>query len=155
MPRPPARRLAQIVSCLCASAFSVVAMLYTEGELARAELPITPEVARESPRFVAAASVGPVRPRGEPARSATTPGGEAAPLVAPDFTGKRLSVARREARALGIVLVARDPYGERVEPRFASYYRVKKQLTAPGAPLARGDAVQVRVRELPGAALGY
>jgi hypothetical protein len=32
---------------------------------------------------------------------------------------------------------------------------VKKQLTQVGARLSPGDSVQVRVRELPGVAMGY
>jgi hypothetical protein len=155
VPQPFASRLALIVSSLCGSALAVATMLYAEGELARAELALTPEVAQESPRFVAAATVGSTLPRDVPARSATTSRAEPAPLVVPDFTGKRLSVARREARALGLKLVARDAYGDRILPEFAGYYRVKKQLTQVGTRLAPGDTVQVRVRELPGAALGY
>ena len=76
-------------------------------------------------------------------------------LVAPDFTGKRLSIARREARKLGLKLVARDEYGNRVPPESAQYYRVRKQKTEAGTELAEGDTIELRVREVAAFASGY
>jgi len=81
--------------------------------------------------------------------AAAEPAGEARPsLTVPDFKGKRLSVARREGRKLGLVISARDDYGQRVAADVAPYYRVRRQLTEAGALVDPGAAVEVRVREL-------
>ena len=69
-----------------------------------------------------------------------------APIV-PDFKGKRLSAARREARALGLTILARNDEGQAVSSELAAYYRVRRQLTLAGAAVAPGATVEVRVRE--------
>jgi len=80
-----------------------------------------------------------------PAGSALAPAAPA--LSVPDFKGKRLSIARREARALGIVILARNDEGQRVSGEVAPYYRVRRQLTLAGAAVEPGATVEVRVRE--------
>jgi len=103
------------------------------------------------------AGTGSSRPRSlsltdtiEPSRS-QAPAPEAAPpasaLSVPDWKGKRLSIARREARALGITILARDDEGQRVSSDVAPYYRVRRQLTLAGAAVAPGATVEVRVRD--------
>jgi hypothetical protein len=79
-----------------------------------------------------------------------------AALVVPDWKGKRLSVARREARKLGFNVKAVDESGEPVAASEASAYRVRRQLTPAGTEVQPGDDVEVRVREIfLGAAEGY
>jgi hypothetical protein len=75
--------------------------------------------------------------------------------VVPDLKGKRLSVARHEARKLGLVVTARDDYGERIDWDEARYYRVRRQLTMVGTSVAPGSAIEVRVRLMGEAASGY
>jgi hypothetical protein len=157
-PCPPRlRRLALLGGGLCLSALAVAALLFVERELARAELALLPDFAHEAVRAppplpaLAASTEEAPAPATEPGRAEPA---QAAPLLVPDFTGKRLSVARREARALGLKLVARDAYGERISADVAAYYRVRKQLTAAGTPLSPGDVVQVRVRDA-AVAMGY
>jgi hypothetical protein len=123
-------------------------MLYSEGQLARAELVLEPEVLQQAPRFVALATITTESPQ-------TPRSAEPAALSMPDFTGKRLSTARKEAKALGLKLVARDAYGDRIEPDFAAFYRVRKQLTQVGAHVKPGDIVHVRVRDIPLPASDY
>ena len=79
-----------------------------------------------------------------------------ATLIVPDWKGKRLSVARREARKLGFNVKAVDDSGERVAASEASAYRVRRQLTQAGTEVQPGADVEVRVREIfLGAAEGY
>src|SRR5688572_25092033 len=54
-PSSPRRRLALIVGSLCCSALALTALLYTESQLARAELLLSPDTPHETARFVAAA----------------------------------------------------------------------------------------------------
>jgi hypothetical protein len=65
----------------------------------------------------------------------------------PDFKGKRLSVAQREARALGLAILARNDVGGRVPPEQAPFFRVRRQLTPAGASVQAGATVELRVRE--------
>jgi hypothetical protein len=76
-------------------------------------------------------------------------------LVVPDWKGKRLSVARREARKLGFNVKAIDENGDPVGAAEASSYRVRRQVTQAGTEVQPGDDVEVRVREIVGAAEGY
>jgi hypothetical protein len=76
-------------------------------------------------------------------------------LTVPDWKGKRLSVARREARKLGFTVAAVDENGEAVPADVASSYRVRRQLTAAGSPIEPGTEVQLRVREIYDSAAGY
>jgi hypothetical protein len=76
-------------------------------------------------------------------------------LTVPDWKGKRLSVARREARKLGFNIAAFDEEGERVPANLGSGYRVRRQLTAAGTPIAPGGDVELRVREVYDAPSGY
>jgi len=79
-----------------------------------------------------------------------------AALIVPDWKGKRLSVARREARKMGFNVKAVDESGEPVPASEASAYRVRRQLTQAGTEVQPGDDVEVRVREIfLGAAEGY
>lgn len=104
-----------------------------------------------------------------PTKSTSTPTPAAAPaalpssartdadttLTVPDWKGKRLSVARREARKLGFNVAAFDEEGERVPANRGSGYRVRRQLTAAGTPIAPGADVELRVREVYDTPSGY
>jgi hypothetical protein len=72
---------------------------------------------------------------------------DASPVI-PDFKGKRLTAVRREARKLGMFVVAHDAGGDQVDPDMAAMYRVRRQLTAAGSPVRPGTAVEVDVREI-------
>ena len=76
-------------------------------------------------------------------------------LTVPDWKGKRLSVARREARKLGFNVAAFDEEGERVPANLGSGYRIRRQLTAAGTPIAPGADVELRVREVYDTPSGY
>jgi len=81
--------------------------------------------------------------------------GQGAVLV-PDFVGKRYAVARREAKALGIKVSARDDYGERVPASVAHLYRVTSQSVAAGSSLPAGGQLAFQVREpVTGYSMGY
>jgi hypothetical protein len=90
------------------------------------------------------------------AAAAATSTDRAAGLTVPDWKGKRLSVARREARKLGFNVKAVDENGDPVGAADASAYRVRRQLTQAGTEVQPGADVEVRVREIfLGAAEGY
>lgn len=76
-------------------------------------------------------------------------------LTVPDWKGKRLSVARREARKLGFSITAFDEEGGRVPANLGSGYRVRRQLTAAGTPIEPGAEVELRVREVYDTPSGY
>ena len=67
----------------------------------------------------------------------------------PNWKGKRLSLARREARNLGLKVTAVDESGETVPAVMAGIYRVRRQLAQ------TGEAVQFVVREIVDTASGY
>jgi hypothetical protein len=76
-------------------------------------------------------------------------------LTMPDWKGKRLSVARREARKLGFTVAALDASDAPVPADMAAMYRVRRQLTKAGTPVASGATIEVRVREIAETAEGY
>ena len=92
-----------------------------------------------------------------PGAAAGAPAGvvEAATLLTvPDFKGKRLSVAMRDARKLGLV-VAGTENGERIRGDEASGYRVRRMLTKPGTEVEPGSVIKVAVREIASMGEGY
>ena len=76
-------------------------------------------------------------------------------LTMPDWKGKRLSVARREARKLGFTVAAVDADDAPIPADMAARYRVRRQLTKAGTPVEPGATVEVRVREIAETAEGY
>lgn len=76
-------------------------------------------------------------------------------IEVPDFKGKRLSQVMRKAKELGLRVLARDEYGNRITAQDAVYYRVQKQLTAAGSELLPKGQIAVRVREMVEYAAGY
>jgi hypothetical protein len=75
-------------------------------------------------------------------------------LTVPDFKGKRLSVAMRDARKLGLK-VRGEADGERIFADEASGYRVRRQATAAGTEVPPGTVIDVAVREVVVAGSGY
>jgi hypothetical protein len=80
---------------------------------------------------------------------------DAGTVTLPDWKGKRLSVAMRAARKLGLTVSAVDETGQAVTADMASEYRVRRQLTKAGTALEPGAGVEVRVREIAEPAMGY
>jgi hypothetical protein len=79
----------------------------------------------------------------------------AAPLLTvPDFKGKRLSVAMREARKLGLAVRGAED-GEWIPAIDASAYRVRRQSTKPGTEVEPGTVIRVGVREIASLGQGY
>jgi hypothetical protein len=76
-------------------------------------------------------------------------------LTVPDWKGKRLSVARREARKLGLHIKATDDSGEEIPANVASRYRVRVHFTAAGAQVEPGAEVAVFAKEIYAPAVGY
>jgi len=76
-------------------------------------------------------------------------------VTVPDWKGKRLSVARREARKLGLNVTGRTGDGDAVPGDEASDYRVRKQLVEAGREVAPGTDVPLRVRMIVDTAEGY
>lgn len=75
-------------------------------------------------------------------------------LTVPDFKGKRLSVAMRDARKLGLVVTGTEN-GERITADIASGYRVRRQMTAAGTAVEPGTVIKVGVREIASLGEGY
>lgn len=144
----PLARLLPLVAAATLSASALTALVHLEPPRVQASTQVAapPRSPRTLPRAATA------HPAAAPAPDANA---DAHAVSVPDFTTKRLSTARREARALGLKLVARDMYGGRVHPDLARYYRVRKQFTAPGSNVAPGGTIEVRVREMASFAAGY
>ena len=139
------------------------------GKVHAALAPEPPHDARDGagqhdlPPFAAQRAQPPARPEAALAAMAAPAMAEAASVEStaeglvrvPDFTGKRLGQARREAKKLGIKLAARDGYGERIPAELGPYFRVRKQSSAPDSSVPRGATVEVRVRAIESYATGY
>ena len=108
--------------------------------------PKPPAPAPAAPKLTAAKAAIPTTTA--PTAAATKTDG-AGLLEMPDWKGKRLSVARRDGRKMGLKVTAVDESGESVPAELASEYRVRRILTR------TGSAVQLVVREIFDAAEGY
>jgi len=75
--------------------------------------------------------------------------------IMPDVVGMKLSEARKTLRALGVRVIATDPYGDVVAPDMAHFYKVRKQRIAIGATLEPGTKVRLVARELYSVSAGY
>lgn len=164
--RPGMPRALLGASALAVSASALVALVYVGAHHPTPRVRLLPDPIT-SPRVAASVGAAVAAP---PAAQATapnvaTPAPDAPPeaeavapsaaIRVPDLAGKRLSVAIREARALGLRVVARDPGGYRVWGSEARYYRVSRQTTEPGSNANEGDAVVVRVRSSGSYGEGY
>jgi len=111
-----------------------------------------PTPAPSAPKLVVASLALPPAP---------VPSAPARTLTVPNWKGKRLSVALRDARKLGITVTALDDRGDVVTTgdvlpaQPASDFRVRRMLTSAGTAVEPGADVQVRVREIVDTAAGY
>jgi hypothetical protein len=152
-------------SCYALSAVAFVGLLYVQGVPAHAYVELREDTpphlnarALQGPSTAAPATPRAAAVAAQPGPAAAAPKVEApapAALQLPDFKGKRLSLVRREAKKLGLKVIARDEYGQRVSADLAQYYRVRKQLMAAGKPLVAGSTLEVKVREVVDYASGY
>ena len=156
------KTIIRTTACLAVSATAFIAVTKMDARAAKPRSPSVPETAEPKPAPSKSAPPAPAPKltvasvKSTPATTASTPStattkpADATPLPAlPNWKGKRLSVARREARKLGVDVTAVDESGDPVPAELASSYRVRRQLAQVGS------AVQVVVREIVDAAAGY
>jgi len=161
------KTIIRTTACLAVSATAFIAVTKMDARAAKPRSPSVPETADPKPAPSKSAPPAPAPPapkltvasvKSTPATTASTPStatattkpADATALPAlPNWKGKRLSVARREARKLGVDVTAVDESGDPVPAELASSYRVRRQLAQVGS------AVQVVVREIVDAAAGY
>jgi hypothetical protein len=134
---------------LTASASALGALFHFESTPVRAapSAAVTPApvlTPKDAPAPSPAASASPAAASAPAA--ASSPAAASRAVAAPDLIGKHLSVARRAARKLGLVVVAHDDDGLRVDGEQAPYYHVRRQSPSAGASLEPGATVEVHVR---------
>jgi hypothetical protein len=170
------KTIIRTTACLAvsAAAFIVITKMDASAARRRSSAPEEDTATQAAPSAPAKSTEAPKKPKAPPpklelsslelpastapaaaATTATTRTGLDGTLTVPDWKGKRLSVARREARKLGFTVAAVDEDGEAVPADVASSYRVRRQLTAAGSPIEPGAEVQLRVREIVDSAAGY
>jgi len=154
-------------TCLAVSAAALIAVTTLDAIAAKPRSPSVPETTEakpapkppapkptEPPPKLTVANLAP-----QPAPKATSPATTSvdadSTLTVPDWKGKRLSVALREARKLGLHAIAFDETGRAVLAHEASGYRVRRMLTKAGTTVEPGGDVEVRVREALDPAMGY
>jgi len=150
-------------TCLAVSAAALVAVTTLDAIAGKGRSPSLPETTEPKPApkppapkpsepppklTVASLELPKVAP-------ATTKDRADSGLTIPNWKGKRLSVALREARKLGVNVTAVDESGEKVESDEAPNYRVRGMLTRAGTPVEPGGEVEVRVRPIVETAMGY
>jgi len=165
-------KLARTTLCLGVSAAALITVMNldaTAGDRRRGSVPEAAEPKPAPPNPAPPKVAPPTAPKPKtanlttlaPAATATvsstapTRRDDRAAVTLPDWKGKRLSVARREARKLGLNVTAVDESGEAVPAELASEYRVRRQLTKAGSDVEPGTGVEVRVREIADTAMGY
>jgi len=155
-------------ACLAVSAAAFIAITNMDATAAKPRSPSVPEASQPKPAprkpappappKMTVASVSPP-PGAVPSTAALgDEKGKAdrdSTVAVPDWKGKRLSVVRREARKLGLIVTAIDGAGAPVPSEEASDYRVRKQLTTAGTEVEPGTDVELRVRMVVDAAMGY
>jgi len=144
MPMPS---FAKTLLFLTISASALGALIHFESARANAAAapapPSPPAVARPAPIHELPVLAPAEAPAPAPASAARSRA-----VAAPDFVGKRLSVARRVARKLGLAIVAHDGDGLRIDGDQFPDYRVRRQSTPAGTSVDPGATVEVRVREI-------
>jgi hypothetical protein len=132
---------------LTISASALGALIHFESTRANAAAspapPSPPAVARPAPIHEVPVLAPAEAPAPAPASAAPSRA-----VAAPDLVGKRLSVARRVARKLGLAIVAHDGDGLRIDEDQFPDYRVRRQSTPAGTSVDPGATVEVRVREI-------
>jgi len=171
------KTVARTTACLALSATAFIAIARLNANAAARPKTATPETAPADPKIAGGSTRKKSAPKPAPApapKTTTSSLGKSAPVPAtitpaavapaattgadrddatppavPNWKGKRLSVARREARKLGLNVTAVDESGEEVPGDMASSYRVRRQIAN------MGNAVELVVREIFDAAEGY
>jgi beta-lactam-binding protein with PASTA domain len=147
-------------ACLAMSATAFIVITNMDATAAKPRSPSVPDASepKPTPPKMTVASVSPP-PGAVPSTAALRDRkGKAdrdSTVTVPDWKGKRLSVARREARRLGLTVTALDGGGAPVPPEEASEYRVRKQSTTAGTEVEPGTDVELRVRMIVDTAMGY
>ena len=158
------KAIIRTTACLAVSATAFIVITKMDATAAKPRSPSVPEASEPKPAPSKPAPPAPAPPapkltvailKTPPPAAAASPAstkkndddttGE--PL--PNWKGKRLSLARREARSLGLKVTAVDESGETVPAAMAGIYRVRRQLAQTDA------AVQFVVREIVDTAAGY
>jgi hypothetical protein len=157
-------------ACLAMSATAFIVITKMDATAAKPRSPSVPDASEPKPAPRKAPPPAPAPPPPKLTVASVSPPPGAAPstaalgdkkgktdsiVVVPDWKGKRLSVARREARKLGLTVTALDGSGEGILAEEASSYRVRKQLTSAGTEVEPGTDVELRVRMVVDAAMGY
>jgi hypothetical protein len=158
------KTIIRTTACLAVSAAAFIVITKMDATAAKPRSPSVPEASEPKPAPGKSTSTAPVLVAPKltvaslkmppPAAAATSEPssqkGDAAPLPPlPNWKGKRLSLARREARSLGFKVTAVDESGETVPAAMAGIYRVRRQLTQ------AGTAVQFVAREIVETTSGY
>jgi hypothetical protein len=153
------KTIIRTTACLAVSAAAFIAITRMDASAARSKAPAPEGEAAKSvpPRSTAAPEPRPPAPELTPTRLnvPTTKAGLDGTLTVPDWQGKRLSVAFREARKLGLSINAVDDEGESIPADLRQSYRVRRMLTKAGTAVAPGADVEVRAREIVDTAIGY
>lgn len=162
------KTIIRMTACLAVSAAAFVVIAKMDAHAGARSKSVAPAEDAAEPPAAPKSTAAPKKPKAPPpklemaslkmpastapaaaaATTATTKTGLDSTLTVPDWKGKRLSVARREARKLGFNVTAVDQDGEAVAVGVASRYRIRQQLTAAGTPIEPGADVEVRVREI-------
>ena len=148
------KAIIRTTACLAVSATAFIVITKMDATAAKPRSPSVPEASEPKP--------APSKPKLTVAILKTPPPAAAATPAStkkndddttgeplPNWKGKRLSLARREARNLGLKVTAVDESGETVPAAMAGIYRVRRQLAQ------TGEAVQFVVREIVDTASGY
>ena len=156
------KTIIRTTACLAVSATAFIVITKMDATAAKTRSPSVPEASESTtaprkpappapppPKLTVASLTTPPRPAGttaEPPSKSADAGASPAP---PSWKGKRLSLARREARNLGFKVTAVDESGETVPAAMGGIYRVRRQL-------AQTDAsIQFVVSEIVEPAGGY
>jgi hypothetical protein len=156
------KAIIRTTACLAVSATAFIVITKMDATAAKPRSPSVPEASepKTAPRKPAPPAPPPPKltvaslttPPRAPAAT-TEPPSKSADAAAlsepPSWKGKRLSLARREARSLGFKVTAVDESGEPVPAAMGGIYRVRRQLAQTDA------AIQFVVREIVAPAAGY
>ena len=156
------KAIIRTTACLAVSSTVFIVITKMDATAAKPRSPSVPEESepKTAPRKPAPPAPPPpkltVASLTTPPRAAaatTEPSSKSADATAlpspPSWKGKRLSLARREARNLGFKVTAVDESGEPVPAAMGGIYRVRRQLAQTDA------AIQFVVREIVEPAGGY
>jgi hypothetical protein len=158
------KAIIRTTACLAVSATAFIVITKMDATAAKPRSPSVPEASEPKPAPSKPAPPAPAPPapkltvailKTPPPAPAASPAStkknddDTAGEPLPNWKGKRLSLARREARNLGLKVTAVDESGETVPAAMAGIYRVRRQLAQ------TGEAVQFVVREIVDTASGY